>query len=38
MLYWIKQRDGRIFKGKSFVEYKSKSNIYGKAYDWTQDG
>ena len=24
--------------GKKFVKHKSKSQIYGKAYDWTQDG
>ena len=37
----IEKYDRKIYlypSGKKFVEYKSKSKIFGKAYDWSQDG
>ena len=37
----IEDRYKTIFlypSGKKFVKHKSKSQIYGKAYDWTCDG
>ena len=37
----IEKYDRKVYlypSGKQFVEYKSKSNIFGKAYDWSQDG
>lgn len=39
---WIEERrDKTIYhypSGKKFVEHKSKSKIYGSAYDWGSDG
>ncbi len=35
------QKDKIIYKypsGKTYVKYKTKSQIYGKAYDWRSDG
>lgn len=37
----IERRDKTIFlypSGKKFIKHKSKSQIYGKAYDWRSDG
>ena len=37
----IERKDRRVYlypSGKSYTEYKSKSEIYGKAYDWRSDG
>lgn len=37
----IDRYDRKIYlypSGKKFVEHKSKSKIFGKAYDWSQDG
>ena len=37
----INKWDRKIYlypSGKSYVEHKSKSKVFGKAYDWSQDG
>lgn len=37
----VEYRDKTIYhypSGKKYVKHKSKSQIYGKAYDWSSDG
>ena len=37
----VEYRDKTVYyypSGKKFVKHKSKSQVYGKAYDWRSDG
>ena len=37
----IEKYDRKIYlypSGKCYVEHKSKSKVFGRAYDWSQDG